>query len=102
MMKKCEMKSYLRGLSVNDALHIFKKRSSITRFVKMNYMGDLKYGGDLWRCDSCQTPIDSMGHVMWCPSYSDLRADKDMDDDRDVARYLHDVMLIRSKLDLKR
>jgi hypothetical protein len=100
--EKCELKSYLRDLSVNDARHIFKKRSSMTQYVKMNYMSDLKYASDLWRCESCQTSIDSMGHVMWCPSYSDLRADKDMDDDRDVARYLHDVMLIRSKLDLQR
>ena len=95
--EKCELKSYLKDLSVNDARHIFKKRSSMTQFVKMNYMSDLKYASDLWRCDSCQTSIDSMGHVMWCPSYSDLGADKDMDDDRDVARYLHDVMHIRSK-----
>ena len=100
--EKCELKSYLRDLSVNDARHIFKKRSSMTQFVKMNYMSDLRYASDLWKCDSCQTSVDSMGHVMWCPSYSDLRADKDMDDDRDVARYLHDVMIIRSKLELQR
>ena len=43
-----------------------------------------------------------MNHVMWCPSYSELRADKDMNDYHDVARYLHDVMIIRSKLDLHR
>ena len=74
----------------------------MTQFVKMNYMSDLKYASDLWRCDSCQTSIDSMGHFMWCPSYSDLKADKNMGDVRDVARYLHDVMFIRSKLELQR
>ena len=68
----------------------------------MNYMSELKYVKDSWLCDSCQTSIDSMNHVMWCPSYRELRVDRNMDDDNDVARYLHDVMVIRSKLDLQR
>ena len=100
--EKCETKSYIRNLSVNDARQIFKKRTSMTQYVKMNYMSELKYVKDLWLCDSCQTSIDSMNHVMWCPSYSELRAGKNMDDDQDVARYLHDVMMIRSKLDLQK
>ena len=75
---------------------------SMTRLVKMNYMSELRYIKDLWMCDSCQTKIDSMKHVLWCPSYSELRAGKNMDDDHDLARYLHDVMLIRSKLDIQK
>ena len=55
-----------------------------------------------WRCDSCQTNIDTMNHVLWCPSYSELRSGKDLHDDQDVANYLHDVMLIRSKLDIQK
>ena len=100
--EKCETKSYIKNLSVNDARHIFKKKTSMTQYVKMNYMSELKYMKDLWLCDSCQTSIDSMNHVMWCPSYSELRADKDMNDDHDVARYMHDVMMIRRKLDLQK
>ena len=74
----------------------------MTRYVKMNYMNEIKYMKDLWLYDSCQTIIDSMNHVMWCPSYSELRAERNMKDDHDVARYLHDVMLIRSKLNLQK
>ena len=100
--ENCEAKPYIRNLSVNDARTIFKKRASMTRYVKMNYMSELKYVRDLWLCDSCQTKIDSMNHVLWCPSYRELRIDKNMDDDLDMARYLHDVMLIRSKHDLQK
>ena len=42
-----------------------------------------------------------MSHVLWCPSYVELRKDKDMNDDLDLARYLHDVMMIRSKLNIQ-
>ena len=100
--EKCERKEYIKNLSVNDARHIFKKKTCMTRFVKMNYMSDVQNMKDVWQCDSCQTCIDSMNHVMWCPSYSELRKDKNLDDDLDLARYLHDVMLIRSKLNLQK
>ena len=100
--EKCETKPYIKNLSVTDAINIFKKRASMTRLVKMNYMSELRYIKDLWMCDSCQTKIDSMKHVLWCPSYSELRAGKNMDDDHDLARYLHDVMLTRSKLNIQK
>ena len=40
--EKCELKPYLKNLSVTDARHIFKKRASMTQFVKMNYMNEFK------------------------------------------------------------
>ena len=98
----CQTKPYVKNLSVTNARHIFKKRASMTQYVKMNYMSEVRYLKNLWRCDSCQTNIDTMNHVLWCPSYSELRSGKDLHDDQDVANYLHDVMLIRSKLDIQK
>jgi hypothetical protein len=102
--EKCEIKPYIKNLSVNNARHIFKKRSSssMTQYVKMNFMSEIRFMKDLWRCDSCQKSIDNMNHVLWCPSYSEMRAGKDLDNDTDMASYLHDVMLIRSKLEIQR
>jgi hypothetical protein len=74
----------------------------MTQYVKMNFMSEIRYMKDVWRCDSCQTSIDSMNHVLWCPSYRELRVGKHLDDNSDVATYLHDVMLIRSKLDIQK
>jgi hypothetical protein len=87
---------------VTDAGTIFKKRASMIRHVKMNYMNEAQYVKDLWMCDICLTQIDSMHHILWCPSYRELRIDKNMDNDRDMARYLHDVIEIRSKLEIRR
>ena len=85
----------------------FSMPAKLGRMLSMWNIQLLIYGTadntrSLWKCDSCQTSIDSMGHVLWCPSYGDLRIGKNMHDDHDMARYLHDVMIIRSKLDLQR
>ena len=100
--EKCETKYYIKTLSVSDARQIFHKKTCMTRYVKMNYMHDFQYVKDLWQCDSCQRNIDSMNHVLWCPSYSELRKDKNIEDDKDLAKYLHDVMMIRSKLNIQK
>ena len=99
---KCERKDYVKNLSVNDARNIFLKNTCMTRYVKMNYMSEFKYVKELWQCDSCQRNIDSMNHVLWCPSYRELRENRNLDDDKDLARYLHDVMAIRSKLNIQK
>ena len=55
--EKCEIKPCIKNLSVNNARHIFKKRTSMTQFVKMNFVSEIRYKKDLWQCDSCQTSI---------------------------------------------
>ena len=95
------LKDYVKKLDVHKARIIFKKRSSMTQYVKMNYMSDVSNIKTCWQCQSCSSSIDSMGHVLRCPSYQELREGKDLDCDRDLAKYLHDVFLIRSKLDIE-
>ena len=102
IQEECITKPYVKNLTVTNARHVFKKRTSMTQYVKMNYMNETRYMKDLWKCDSCQTSIDSMSHVLWCPSYSELRTGKDMKNDQDMATYLHNVMLIRSKLEIQK
>lgn len=91
------IKPYVKNLTVIEARNIFKKRSSMMENVKMNYMSDLKNIQSIWLCGSCERSIDSMGHVLWCPSYQELRSGKDLKNDKDLAKYLHDVLIIRSR-----
>ena len=95
-------KTVLKVKTVTEARQIFLKKSSMSRYVKFNFMSEARYVKDMWLCDSCQTSIDSMDHVVWCLSYRELRKDKNMNSDKDMAKYLHKVMLIRSKLDLQK
>ena len=91
---------YLKELNLEGARTKFKYRTKMTQFVKMNYSSDPKYSEDLWRCQSCRTKIDSQNHVLWCPSYANLREGKDLDSDKDLCEYLQEVFRIRHKLEI--
>ena len=54
----------------------------------------------IWKCDSCQSSIETQDHVLWCLSYSTIREDKDISNDNDLANYLKQVLIIRDKLNL--
>ena len=98
--EKCGRKSYLKNLNVMDARIIFKKRSSMMQHVKCNYMNDARNVKSLWQCNSCLSNIDNMDHVLWCQSYKELRCGKQLEKDKDLANYLHDVFRIRNKLEM--
>jgi hypothetical protein len=100
ILEDFETKPYLKNLNVHDARIIFKKRSSMMQHVELKYMSDVRNMKTLWQCDSCQSSVDSMGHVLRCPSYLQLRAGKDFSSNQDLARYLHDVFMIRSRLNI--
>ena len=91
---------YVKELNVHSARIIFKKRTSMTRYVKLNYSNDPRNVRSSWRCDSCQSSVDSMAHVLRCPSYAKLRENKDLGSNQDLANYIHDVLKIRSKLEI--
>ena len=65
---------------------------------KMNYVSEPKFKTDLWKCDSCQSEIDSQSHVMVCEAYKSLREGKNINDNKDLTEYLMKVSLIREKL----
>ena len=68
--------------------------------VKFNYKNDKQNRQELWRCDSCQTAIDTQSHILWCPSYKELRSGKDINNDRDLVNYIQNVMKIREQLNI--
>ena len=95
-------RDYINNMLLSDSRTMFQYRSSMTEHVKMNYSSDPKYKAELWKCGSCQVSRDTQDHVLWCPSYSELRQGRNLDCDRDLTRYLHDVLVIRQKLKLKK
>ena len=97
-----QRRDYINTMLPPDARTMFKYRTNMTEHVKMNYSSDPRYKADLWRCDSCQVSIDTQQHVLWCPSYSELRQGKDLSSDKDLTSYLRDVLVIRAKLNLNK
>ena len=95
-----EKKEYFQSLNLHEARIIFKKRAKMLQFVKMNFPSDPVYKSELWQCSGCMSKIDTMSHVLWCSAYSNLRENKDINSDKDLASYLEQVLKIRSKLDI--
>ena len=53
-------------------------------------------------CDSCEIIIDKNTHVLYCSPYQELRRDSYLNSDSDLANYLQQVLLLRTKLRLTR
>ena len=92
-----ERKAYVSEMTMADARLNFKLRTHMLD-VKFNYKNDKKYASELWKCDSCQTDIESQNHVLWCPVYKDLREGKDINNNKDLIEYMKKVISIRDKL----
>ena len=67
---------------------------------KMNTMNNSKFKADMWRCDSCESCIDSQSHILYWPAYKDLREGRALSSDDDIVLYFREVLAIRMKLDL--
>ena len=70
--------------------------------AKNNFHNKSEYRKENYLCDSCMSQIDLNTHVLHCPSYAQLREDKDLNNDTHLAQYLQRVLEIRMKLRLDR
>ena len=95
-----EKKQYFSNLNLIEARVYFIKRAKMMQYVKMNFPSDPVYRRELWQSSSCSSHIDTMSHVLWCPAYSNLRENQDIKNDKDLAKYLLQVLIIRSKFDI--
>ena len=69
---------------------------------KLNFKNKPEFKADNFLCDSCETEVDHHTHVLYCPAYSVLREDKNLNSDSDLAIYLQNVLDIRNKLRLNK
>ena len=92
-------KDYMNTMTLSETRIQFKLRSHMFD-VKWNYKSNPNYAKDLWKCDSCKSSIQTQNHIMWCPAYSELRAGKDITNDKDLVDYMRKVMTIREKLNI--
>ena len=97
-LDKFERKSYLTNLRMDQARTKFKLKTKMMKNVKLNYKNDPKNLKKLWKCSECDY-IDSQDHILWCEGYTELRKNKDLDDDYDLTRYFQQVMQLRERRD---
>ena len=92
---KFGMKPYAETLSLYETRLIFKHRASMSQFVKMNYKGSKKYTAEGWKCEEC-LEFDTEDHLRWCAGYVDIRENLNLENDKDLATYLHKIFIRRS------
>ena len=94
-------KSYISDMKMQDARMNFSLRSRMYD-CKMNFLNNPVFKAEMWRCDSCQSCVDSQSHILYCPAYHQLREGRSLSSDQDIVSYFKEVLAIRSKLDLNR
>ena len=90
---------YIKTENISNAYTLFKHRSDMYD-SKLNFKGNQKYKAENFKCDSCETEDDDNLHVLYCSSYKELREDKDLANNKDLAEYLQKVLNIRTNLRL--
>ena len=88
------MKPYMETLSVYEARTIFKHKTSITHFVKLNFKGVKKYKAEGWKCDEC-SQHDSEEHLLWCQGYTHFCENMNLENEKELSQYLHKIFLKR-------
>ena len=90
---------YIKEENIPNARVLYKFRCDMYD-SQMNFKNNIEYKKDNYMCDSCESEEDDNLHVLHCPSYSDLRKDKDLNNNKDLSRYLLKVLNIRTRLKL--
>ena len=94
-----ELKDYFNNMNLAEARNFFKYRAKMTQYVKRNFKNERKYRQSLWQCISCKSAIDTQSHVMWCEAYREIRKNVNFENNKDLAKYIGDVLKIREKLE---
>ena len=86
-----------------NARTLFRYRVDLFE-CKMNFKNKREYKNDeKLLCDSCESESEeSTTHILFCPAYSLIRENKQLNNDTHLAEYLQQVLEIRTRLRLNR
>ena len=88
-----ELKPYLKELSLTNAQLRFKMRADTCPTIKTHFKSDPGYAKDLWVCPEPEcNQLDTILHIQYCDSYSDLRRDLDLHVYKDLVQYFSSVI----------
>ena len=92
---------YFFAEALQTARNVFRFRVDLFE-AKYNYKNKPEYKNEKYMCDSCMSQIDINTHVLHCPAYASLRENRNLNNDKQLAQYLQQVLEIRMKLRLDR
>ena len=78
---------------------MFRIRSKMVKYVKMNFPSDTTYKHELWTCPDCPL-IDTQSHIiLTCPKFENVRANLNLEKDCDLVKLFQEVIKSREKDD---
>ena len=93
--KEFKMQEYFKELNLSQARTKFAIDTLMLKTIKSHFPSDKKYEEDMWKCEQC-TRIDSIRHLIRCPFFADLRADKDLqNNNEDIVEYFQKIVEYR-------
>ena len=57
--------------------------------------GSMTYTAEGWKCEEC-LKLNTEDHLRWCTGYKDIRENLNLENDKDLATYLHKIFIKRS------
>ena len=78
--------AYFFKETLRNARNLFRFRVELFE-SKLNFKNKTEYKKEKFLCDSCEREVDHHSHVLYCPAYSELREDRNLNSDSDLATY---------------
>ena len=93
--EKFETKPYFYELSLSKARTKFSIDTKMLKTVKSHFPSDKINEEELWKCGQCSR-IDSIRHLIRCPFFSELRANKNLHTSiEDMVTYFQEIVTFR-------
>ena len=95
--EKWGLKDYVATGTVYSVRSTWEVRAYMLR-VAGNYSHHSRYLATGWLCQACQLQVrEDQDHLASCDGYKDLREGMDMDDDKELVKFIQKVMRRREK-----
>ena len=96
----CELKPYLKNLTLHQARDLFKIRTNMIK-LRENYKNDKTNKSVNYVCVGCKQEKEVNAHVLVCPAYAHLRKGPvtNFDSDKELVEFFCKVMQSRSRED---
>ena len=90
MSEEYGRKKYVDSEKIDHVRDTYRARFGLMPFAG-NFKNDKQFARALWKCNHCQK-MDSESHLLWCDAYKELRQNKNLSNDKDLCKYLQDIL----------
>ena len=94
--ERCEVKDYVKDLSLENARINFRLRSSMCQFVQLNFLNKQNLMNNKFTCVFCDA-IESQRHWQYCTASYRFRRNKNLENQSELIEFYKCVIEYRHK-----